>query len=176
MIKANELWLRVWNRKFDWDMEVSQVDSVVNTNTTAIDEFLASSIIRMQGQDFDFFPRISLKRNDPVGRALKNITVRSIYRYRWKATDYIIEIAINRRWASMVTMGRPPKVDFSITIYGEHWDYLSPQRSTLAAENVWGDELDLLFNHVDDAAATGQDRTGQFVGIVQEVREILEEA
>ncbi|KAK7757861.1 hypothetical protein SLS62_000239 [Diatrype stigma] len=172
-----ELSITVLNlgRKFDWDMEVSQVNNAVNTNTTAIDQFLASAIVRMQGHTFDSFPKISLMRNDPVGRALKNIAVKSIYRYRWKATDYMVAIAINRRWASMATMGRPPKVDFSITMYGEHWDQLS-QGSTLAAGNIWGDQLDLLFNDGDDAMATGEDRTRQFVGIVQELQGVLEKA
>lgn len=175
MIRANELWLKAWNRKFDWDMEVSQANNAINTNTTAIDQFLALATVRMQGCDFDCFPKISLMRNDPVGRALQNITVKSLYRYRWKATDYMVEITISRRWASMATMGRPPKVEFSITMYGEHWDQLS-QGSTLAAGDVWGDQLDLLFNDGDDATATGQDRTRQFVGIVQELQDVLEKA
>lgn len=111
-----------------------------------------------------------------MGKALKNVTVKSIYRFRWKATAYIVEIIINRRWTHIHDMGQPPKLDFSITIYGEHWDQLS-RGGTEAAGNAWGDDLDILFNDGENAVvATGQDRVGRFVSVVQDVQSVLEKA
>ena len=148
---------------------------MANINTTAIDQFLASATIRMQGCNFESFPQITLRRNDPVGKALKDVTVKSTYRFRWKTTPYIIEMGINRRWMRVDDMTQPPKIDFSITIYGEHWDQLS-QGGTQAGGNAWGDGLDLLFNDGDNAAATGLDRVSRFVSVVQNVQDVLEKA
>ncbi len=174
MIRTRELWLNPRNRQFDWSIEASRDETMVNTTKKGITEYLASATIHLQGDDFERYPHIVLWGNDMMNHALRNITIKSVYRFRWNTSPYTIEIAINRRWDRISNMRKPPKVDFGITIHDDHWDQRS-QSGTQAAENTWGDDSNLLFKDGNDTAS-GVDRIERFVSVVQGVQDVFENA
>ncbi|RYP23977.1 hypothetical protein DL765_000863 [Monosporascus sp. GIB2] len=161
-------------RKFDWNMEAYR-DEEVDKAITGADRFFTSATIRMQCRGSEAHPHIVLNAKHELAQVFRDVTTRSVYRFRWRTTPYIVEIAINRRWESILAMRQPPKVDFGIAMYGENWDRRS-QRGTQAAEDAWGDELNLLFGDEDGSAEDAEGRVCRFVTVVQEVQDIFEKA
>ncbi|RYP65556.1 hypothetical protein DL771_008254 [Monosporascus sp. 5C6A] len=161
-------------RKFDWNMEAYR-DEEVGKTITGADQYFTSATIHMQCRESEAHPHIILNAKHELAKVFRNVTTRSVYRFRWRTTPYIVEIAINRRWESISAMAQPPKVDFGIAMYGEDWDRRS-QGGTKAAGNAWGDELNLLFGNGDDSAADAEGRVCRFVTVVREVQDIFERA
>ncbi|RYP67026.1 hypothetical protein DL769_005867 [Monosporascus sp. CRB-8-3] len=161
-------------RKFDWNMEAYR-DEEVDKTITGADQYFMSATIRMQCRGSEAHPHIILNANHELAKVFRDVATRSVYRFRWRTTPYIVEIAINRRWESIPAMRQPPKVDFGIAMYGENWDRRS-QRGTRTAGNVWGDELNLLFGDEDGLAEDAEGRVCRFVTVVREVQDIFEKA
>ena len=159
-------------REFDWIIEASREDTPDGASA-AVNQFIISADVRMQGRNFECWPMITLKSNHVIGKALTGITIKSLYQFRWKTTPYIVEITVNRRWVCIKDMKNEPDVDFSITVYGENWN----QGSHSVAQptgNAWGDELELLFSDEENATAAGDERVRRFVGIIQGVRDAID--
>ncbi|RYP34585.1 hypothetical protein DL766_002893 [Monosporascus sp. MC13-8B] len=161
-------------RKFDWNMEAYR-DEEVDKAITGADRYFTSATIRMQCRGSEAHPHIILNTKHKLAKVFRDVTTRSVYRFRWRTTPYIVEIAINRRWESILAMRQPPKVDFGIAMYGENWDRRS-QGGIQAAEDTWGDELNLLFGDEDGSAEDAEGRVCRFVTVVREVQGILERA
>ncbi|RYP45449.1 hypothetical protein DL768_008200 [Monosporascus sp. mg162] len=161
-------------RKFDWNMEAYR-DEEVDKAITGADQYFTSATIRMQCRGSEAHPHIILNAKHELAKVFRNVATKSVYRFRWRKTPYIVEIAINRRWESISAMRQPPKVDFGIAMYGEHWDRRS-QGGTQAAGNAWGDELNLLFGNEDGLAEDAVGRVCRFVIVIREIQDILEKA
>ncbi|RYP88864.1 hypothetical protein DL770_004562 [Monosporascus sp. CRB-9-2] len=161
-------------RKFDWNMEAYR-DEEVDKTITGADQYFTSATIRMQCRGSEAHPHIRLNAKHELAKVFRNVTTKSVYRFRWRTTPYVVEIAINRRWESISAMRQPPKIDFGIAMYGEYWGRRS-QEGTQAAGNAWGDELDLLFGNEDGSAEDAEGRVCRFVTVVREVQDILEKA
>ncbi|RYO85271.1 hypothetical protein DL764_009202 [Monosporascus ibericus] len=161
-------------RKFDWNMEASR-DEEMDKTITGADQYFASATIRMKRRGSETHPDITLNAKHELAKVFRNVTTKSVYRFRWRTTPYIVEIAINRRWESISAMRQLPKVDFGIAMYGEYWDRRS-QGVAQAAGNAWGDELNPLFGNEDGSAEDAEGRVCRFVTVVQEVQDILEKA
>ena len=159
-------------RELDWRIEAFRGEEPAGV-PAGVYQFLTSGDVRMQGRNFERWPKITLKSNHVIGKALTGITIKSLYQFRWKTTPYIVEVVVNRRWARLKSMKKKPDVDFGITVYGEHWNQ-GTQSAAQTVGNVWGDELQLLFSDEGNATAAGDERVRRFVDIVQGVRDAID--
>ncbi|KAL7628190.1 hypothetical protein AAE478_002388 [Parahypoxylon ruwenzoriense] len=162
-------------KELDWKLEAINKEKDAKTFPGAL-QFLNSAKVHVSNldrpHDFDVYPRVALNRHNPIANRFKDVAVKTVYRFRWKATSYIVEIALNHRWddiSGMVSLTRP-MIDLGISIYGEHWD-----SEDEAAGNIWGDELQLLLEGGNGGIVpTGIDRVGNFLQIVRDARDVFD--
>ncbi|OTB01483.1 hypothetical protein M426DRAFT_14368 [Hypoxylon sp. CI-4A] len=164
-------------RNFDWKMEAVNEEKGARTFPEVV-RYLRTAAIELKGLDqphnLNTYPRIKLEPLGAVARDIKEVTVKTLYQFRWKSTSFIVQVAINRRWESLYAMKRerPPTMDLGISIFGSRWD--SEEDDT--AGNIWGDDLqNLLDRGPTGAAAGGTDRVAYFLQMVREIRDALEQ-
>lgn len=139
--------------------------------TRQFDKFFESAKVNIGGSGLQCRPYISqLRTLDPVGSALTNVTIKSLHQFRWKATPYVVEISINRRWPNLRDMmaSKKPNEDFGIKVYDRRWE----KEGQFTA---WGDDFEILFSGVG-LAAGGEDRVRRFAEVVRDIEEALEKA
>ncbi|KAI5920763.1 hypothetical protein F4810DRAFT_713132 [Camillea tinctor] len=163
--------LRVTNvsleRNLDWKLEAISED-LDNKKSSSVHRYLQTAKILQKDphNGFDAYPEISLSSHHAMAAFFKAVAIKSVYRFDWKSTGYIVEIAINRRWNSIedMTTREEPNIDFNLSIYGESWDDDIQMAKDGAAGNLWGEDLQFLFGD-GDCDAEG--------GLIGKVREFL---
>ncbi|KAI5864974.1 hypothetical protein GGS23DRAFT_594536 [Durotheca rogersii] len=162
-------------KELDWALRAIREEKHAKISQDIV-QYLRSAKVHMEdlgrAHDFDVYPLVALDRRNPIAGKLKDAIMKTVYRFRWKATTYIVEIAVNHRWSDIAAMvGRaPPIIDLGVSIYGQDWD-LDDQ----AAGNIWGEELQFL---LEDGGQTtrpqGVDRVANFLHVVMDVRDTLD--
>ncbi|KAI1814622.1 hypothetical protein GGS20DRAFT_585327 [Poronia punctata] len=132
--------------------------------------------------DLHSYPIVALTPegyNTLQGR-LKSVTMKSIYRYKWKASGYMVEFTINRQWRGITKMSRDPPsdIDFELTMYGGGWDNNSKVKQ--AGETVgkfWHDDLrGLLVGEAGNSASAGVRRVQVLVDTMRDIRNFFDDA
>ncbi|KAI0599299.1 hypothetical protein F4775DRAFT_591416 [Biscogniauxia sp. FL1348] len=161
----------------DWKLEAISED-LDNRKFPRVHRYLQTAKISMKGpnNDFDAYPKISLSSRHELATFFKSVAIKSVYRFDWKATGYIVEIAINRRWGGIEGMTNrvEPDVDLNLSIYGESWDEDVQMARDGAAGNLWGEDLQFLFGH-EDYGEGGEliDRVQGFLAIIRDICDTL---
>lgn len=115
--------------------------------------------------DPSVYPNVALPFNE-TAKKFKNIAVKTIYRFRWKSTSYIVQIAINHRWDSVATMQQLPTVDLGISVTADNWNSVDGD-----AGNNWGNELEFL---LDGHEGGGAERANSFIQTIGEIRDCFD--
>ncbi|KAI8957059.1 hypothetical protein F5Y11DRAFT_352945 [Daldinia sp. FL1419] len=176
---ANPAECNVYNlspgKNLDWQFEAIDVDKGAKT-FPEVNHYLRSAKVELHNSerphDFDVYPSVKLDPSVTVERKIKYVAVKTIYHFRWESTSYIVEIAVNHRWDSIPAMQAEevPKTELGIGIFGEEWDFEDD-----AVGNVWGDELQYLFEAVRGSTAPeGLDRVDHFLRTVGDIRNTLD--
>lgn len=127
----------------------------------------------------DSHPHVRLDPACPVTSRLKTVAVKSVYKWTFGTTPYVLAFSLRRLWAKADDMANnsDPKVDFEITVHLEHWDKSGHLSQLRGGTDDWGGELQKLFG--DEAGASSQsgfDRVGKFLETLYEIGDILEKA
>ncbi|KAI0379690.1 hypothetical protein F5Y04DRAFT_289763 [Hypomontagnella monticulosa] len=162
-------------RNLDWKLEAIDEEKDAKSFPD-VTRYLKSAKMVLSGEDqshdIDVYPRVQLSTADPVAGKIKYVTVKTVYQFRWKATSYITQIAVNHRWSSIPAMnaGKAPTIDLEINVFGEFWD-----GDDDAVGNIWGDELQLLLDAGDSSTTSGSaDRVDIFIQTIKDIRNAIE--
>ncbi|KAI1137072.1 hypothetical protein F5Y05DRAFT_414796 [Hypoxylon sp. FL0543] len=153
---------------FDQERSAKAFPNVVRYLSTAKVHFECPD----RPHDLDVYPRVILATDNLVAGYLKDVAVKTIYRYKWKSSSYIVQVAVNRRWETISAMcsGQVPTVNLSVSFFGEDWDSEGD-----AAGIVWGSELENLLEEGDASMdPKGIDRVAHFLQTVRDVRNVLD--
>ena len=125
--------------------------------------------------NFQVYPRIRLPGNVPIASKLKAVTTKSVYRFYWKGSGYVVQFSINRRWQTIRDMNRknPVETDCDVTIYGETWDEDSRVQAGGTVGKIWGDDLHGLLR---DEEGEELSRVHGLIKKAMEVREFIQGA
>ncbi|KAI1446485.1 hypothetical protein F5Y02DRAFT_417124 [Annulohypoxylon stygium] len=161
-------------RNLDWKLEAIHEDRGEKI-FQEVDKYLGTASIELinsdQPHDLNIYPHIKLDPHNSAAAKIKHVAVKTLYRFRWKQTSYVVEVAINHRWSSIsaMTAGKPSTVDVGISIFGQDWD-----SEDEAAGNIWGDELQHLLEANSHTASGGIDRVDHFIQTIRDVRNALD--
>ncbi|KAI1770945.1 hypothetical protein F4818DRAFT_226430 [Hypoxylon cercidicola] len=162
-------------KKLDWKFEAVTEEKGEKTFPDVV-KYLRSLEFDLRTSnkphDLNVYPRLRPQNGTDyksVAAKLKDAAMKTVYNFRWKSTSYVVQIAVNHRWDSVGAMKRGrPTVDVGMSVFGEYWDL---EEDT--AGNVWGDELQFLLEGDGNAAASGPDRVGNFLQVIQDVRDTV---
>ncbi|KAI0882676.1 uncharacterized protein GGS22DRAFT_190657 [Annulohypoxylon maeteangense] len=162
-------------RNLDWKLEAVNEDKSAKT-FPEVDKYLRTANIELvnldRPHDLDVYPRVKLEPINSVAAKIKDVAVKTLYRFRWKETSYTIEVAVNHRWNSIAAMTAEslPTIDVGVSVFGQDWD--SEEES---AGNIWGDELQHLLEagngHV---TSTGVQRVDNFIQVIRDIRNTID--
>ncbi|KAI1459434.1 hypothetical protein F4805DRAFT_455918 [Annulohypoxylon moriforme] len=162
-------------RNLDWKLEAVNEDKGAKT-FPEVDKYLRTASIELvnldRPHDLDVYPRIKLEPSNSVAAKIKDVAVKTLYRFRWKETSYIVEVAVNRRWDSISAMAAEslPTINVGVSIFGQDWD--SEEES---AGNIWGDELQHLLEAGNGhAASEGIERVDNFIRAIRDIRDTID--
>ncbi|KAI2601799.1 hypothetical protein GGR54DRAFT_53428 [Hypoxylon sp. NC1633] len=160
-------------KNLDWKLEAVNEEKGEKSFPQVV-RYLRSANVTLRTtdrpHDLDVYPRLEFDAH-PIGALLKDVTVKTLYLFKWKTTPYVVQVAINHRWASIAAMrASKPTVDLEMSVFGECWD-----SQDNVAGNIWGDELQLLLEGRDESRrAKGLDRVGDFLQTVRDIRDAFE--
>ncbi|KAH6646507.1 hypothetical protein BKA67DRAFT_669267 [Truncatella angustata] len=133
----------------DWKVETVTGETIKNHGYDSLKSEIRSARIRFSGSsnmhDEDY-PRIHFMENAIKARSLEQVTIRSVFRFRYSPAPYQIEFTIHRTWPNVDAMGRDqetPLTSFGITVYGEHWGETRASEIARTGQG-WGPELENL--------------------------------
>ncbi|KAI3331885.1 hypothetical protein HD806DRAFT_529658 [Xylariaceae sp. AK1471] len=167
-------------RKLDWKITAIPGDEELRA-PLAVQECLETAEAEMQGSrgDFRCYPVVRLTRKHALAEKLKSVAMKSVYRFSWKATGYVVQFTINRRWESVAEMAQEPPhdTDFDLSIYDENWDQDSRVQFGQTLANIWRNDLGgLLRNEAGDATGSALSRVQGLVKTVLNIRVFFEGA
>ncbi|KAK5628190.1 hypothetical protein RRF57_003905 [Xylaria bambusicola] len=115
---------------------------------------------------------IRLLANVPLATKLSSVTTKSIYRFYWKGSGYVLQFTINRRWQTIRDMNTKarPEIDFDVTIYGEDWDQDSRVQAGETVGKIWGDDFQGLLR---DEEGDALNRVQGLIRTVLEIRDFI---
>jgi hypothetical protein len=120
---------------------------------------------------------MTFKNRQRLSSQLNKVAIKSVYRFKYSSTYYVVEFTIRREWENIMAMTdrREPLATFGITVYGEHWG--DTRASDVAKTGRgWGEELEILFSDElaqGSANANGESRVRAFVETINAVRDAL---
>ncbi|KAI0110009.1 hypothetical protein F4814DRAFT_425325 [Daldinia grandis] len=178
-LDANPAEANVYNlslgKNLDWQLEGIEEDKGAKT-FPEVTQYLRSAKVELSNSerphDLNVYPSVKLEPVIAMESKIKNVAVKTIYQFRWKATTYIVEIAAIHRWDSIPAMRAKavPKVELGISIFGENWDSEDD-----VVGNVWGDELQYLLEGLrGETTPKGPDRVDHFLRTIGDIRDALE--
>ncbi|KAF2964508.1 hypothetical protein GQX73_g9071 [Xylaria multiplex] len=167
-------------RNLGWEMVAMPGDGRVRASP-AVQQYLKLGQATFTGQSSEFraYPSVRLPQKYSLAEKFKSVTIKSIYRYSWKGTGYVVQFTINRRWQSIRDMNHkaPMSTDFDVSIYGDNWDQDSRVQAGETVGKIWGDDLrGLLPNEATDAARSALSRVEGLLGTILEIRDFFESA
>ncbi|KAI1276646.1 hypothetical protein F5Y07DRAFT_399095 [Xylaria sp. FL0933] len=143
----------------------------------AVKQYLKRGVVELQGNGFNLYPAIRLPEASPLATKLKEVTIKTIYRFRWKQSSYVVQFMINRRWKNIRQMNTktPPDIDFDVTIYAENWEGDSRVPAGETVGKRWGDELQgLLLDEAGDEIRCALSRVQGLVRTILDIRDFFE--
>ncbi|KAI0839019.1 hypothetical protein F5Y06DRAFT_303563 [Hypoxylon sp. FL0890] len=162
-------------KNLDWKLEATNEERDTKAFPNII-RYLERAKVDLRGLDrphnFDVYPRVKLPTNNPVAASLKDVAVKTVYRFKWRTTPYVVQITVNHRWESISAMcaEKMPTIDLGVSIFGEDWDSEDD-----VAGIVWGDELQYLLEGGNGGTAPkGIDRVANFLQTIRDIRNVLE--
>ncbi|KAI1214015.1 uncharacterized protein F4807DRAFT_449432 [Annulohypoxylon truncatum] len=162
-------------RNLDWKFEAVNEDKGAKS-FPEVDKYLQTANIELvnvdRPHDLDVYPRVKLEPINPVAAKIKDVAVKTLYRFRWKQTSYVVEVAVNHRWSSIsaMTAEKSSTIDVGVSVYGQDWD--SEDES---AGNIWGDELQYLLEAGNGhTASRGIERVDNFIRVIRDIRNTLD--
>jgi hypothetical protein len=72
--------------------------------------------------------------------------LRSIYEYQFKESEYVVEIAIYRRWGNHQRAHLKPELQSSVSLYHRVWDEQTASIEGSTDERKWDRQLKVFFN------------------------------
>ncbi|KAI0815679.1 hypothetical protein GGR55DRAFT_699531 [Xylaria sp. FL0064] len=165
-------------RTIDWKVVGNPGDEKQGASP-AVKQYLKRAVVELQGSrdGFSLYPAIRLPEASPLATKLKRVTTKTIYRFRWKQSSYVVQFTINRRWESIRQMNTktPPDIDFDVTIYAENWEGDSRVPAGETVGKRWGDELQgLLLDEAGDATGCALSRVQGLVRTILDIRDFFE--
>ncbi|KAI0450157.1 hypothetical protein F5B21DRAFT_508503 [Xylaria acuta] len=161
-------------RKLDWKIAAMPGDEKTSASL-AVKQYLEKGRVVMQGtsNDFQCYPAVRLPEAHALSNKLKPVVTKSIYRFGWKRTGYIVQFTINRRWQSIRDMNRqaPMETDFDVTIYADNWDQDSRVQAGETVGKIWGADLQGLLR---DEVGDGQSRVQGLVKTILDIRDFFD--
>ncbi|KAF3060045.1 hypothetical protein GL218_05044 [Daldinia childiae] len=178
-LDANPAEANIYNlslgKNLDWQLEGIEKDKGAKT-FPEVTQYLRSAKAELlnseRPHDLNVYPSVKLEPFIAVESKIKYVAVKTIYQFRWKATTYIVEIAVNHRWDSINAMRAKavPKIELGISIFGEDWE----EEDDMVG-NVWGDELEyILEGPRGETTPKGPDRVDHFLRTIGNIRDALE--
>ncbi|TGJ78381.1 hypothetical protein E0Z10_g10378 [Xylaria hypoxylon] len=167
-------------RSLDWNMVAMPGDEKIRASS-AVTQYLGLGQAELKDScdDFHSYPAVRLPGQYPMAKKLKSVTIKSIYRYNWKRTGYVVQFTINRRWESIHKMNRkaPTDTDFDVTIYADNWDLDSRVQAGETVGKIWGDDLrGLLRDETGDATGSALSRVQGLIETILDIRDFFESA
>ncbi|KAI1304717.1 hypothetical protein F5Y03DRAFT_165966 [Xylaria venustula] len=165
-------------RDIDWKI-VGKPGDEKNRASRAVQQYLEGGKAELQGScnDFRAYPRIVLHGPPSMATKLGSLTIKSIYRFSWKGSEYVVQLAINRKWKTIRAMNTkaPPETDFDVTIFAENWDQDSRVQAGETVGKIWGNELQgLLRAGAGDAEGCAIGRVQELIRTILDIRDFFE--
>ncbi|KAK6066135.1 hypothetical protein SCUP234_12217 [Seiridium cupressi] len=170
---------------FDWKIETVPDAAIKHAGYRPFEAEVRAATVQFpskQARDEDF-PRLHFQSPAIKAQELREVAIRSVFRFRYSPAPYQVEFTIRRTWPNVKAMANnryEPVTTFGITVYGEDWG------ETRATEIVqtgqgWGQELEHLFRdspgsthgNESDVRASGEERVQAFVNIIRDIRRAL---
>ncbi|KAI1115181.1 hypothetical protein F5Y14DRAFT_450271 [Nemania sp. NC0429] len=160
-------------RNLDWKLTATIGDKKAQAST-AVKQYLGMGHAELQGSrnDFRCYPSVELPSDSPLTNKLKSITMKSVYRFSWKGTGYVVQFTINRRWPDIRGMHRGPPMgtDFDVIVYGQNWEDDCRAGAGQTVGKIWGKDLRGLLR--DEDGDTSGCALGRVQGLIRSVTEI----
>ncbi|TRX98194.1 hypothetical protein FHL15_000839 [Xylaria flabelliformis] len=161
-------------RKLDWKIVATPRDEKVGVPST-VKKYLEMGQAVMQGSSINFrcYPTIRLPKSNALANKLKPVATKSIYRFGWRRTGYVLQFTINRRWQCIREMENqaPMETDFDVTIYADNWDQDSQVQAGETVGKIWGADLQGL---LQDEVGDGLSRVQGLIKTILDIRDFLE--
>ncbi|GAP90328.2 hypothetical protein SAMD00023353_4600800 [Rosellinia necatrix] len=165
-------------RKLDWKIAAMPGDDKVGVSST-IKQYLSMGHTTMQGPHHDIhcYPVTSLPENHTLANKLKSVAMKSIYRFSWKGTGYVVQFTINRRWQSIREMNRktPKDTDFNVIIYADNWERDSRVPAGKTVGKIWGSDLQgLLRDETGGIEGCASSRVQGLIETILDIRDFFD--
>ncbi|KAI0109634.1 hypothetical protein GGR51DRAFT_558326 [Nemania sp. FL0031] len=173
---ANESMKCILTRIKKLDLRVIATAGDENLRTSiAVKKYLEKGQVVLRGSrdDFRCYPVVRLPAHEILTNKFKSVAVKSIYKFYWRTTGYVVQFTINRRWKSIRELNRKaePDTDFDVVVYAGNWDSDSRTQPGGTVAKVWGDDLGGLLRDEDGDALN---RVQALVKIILEIRDFFE--
>ncbi|KAI1327574.1 hypothetical protein F5Y16DRAFT_399356 [Xylariaceae sp. FL0255] len=158
----------------DWTIEAKpHVEE--GTVPSGLRDYLARAQVVTEGDrtDFHIYPQVILSHTHALAREIESVRIRSVFRYFWTITGYVVKFTIDRHWASIkaMTQGAEPTTTFEVTICGEHWGDQTSKPPEMTVRELWGDNLEgLLCDESGEPDGTAASRVRGLLTTVQDIR------
>jgi hypothetical protein len=138
---------------------------------------MGQAMLRGPRNDFRCYPEVRLPENHTLATKLRSVVLKSMYRFSWKGTGYVVQFTINRRWQSIREMNRqaPMDTDFDVTIYAQNWDEDSRVKPGETVGKIWEKDLrGLLCDEGSNATGCALDRVRGLIKTILDIRDFFE--
>ncbi|KAM0806862.1 hypothetical protein AB5N19_07201 [Seiridium cardinale] len=170
---------------FDWKIETVPDAAIKHAGYRPFEAEVRAATVQFPGNQArdEYFPRLHFQSPAIKAQELREVAIRSVFRFRYSPAPYQVEFTIRRTWPNVKAMANnryEPVTTFGITVYGEDWG------ETRATEIVqtgqgWGQELEHLFRdspgsthgNESDVRVSGEERVQAFVNIIRDIRRAL---
>ncbi|KAJ2987684.1 hypothetical protein NUW58_g4369 [Xylaria curta] len=165
-------------RNVDWKITALPGDEKGRVSP-AVKQYLEMGQATLQGSPSDLhsYPAVRLPENFALATKLKSVATKSVYRFSWKGSGYIVQFTINRRWSSIHDMHRQPptETDFDLTIYADNWDEDSRVRAGETVRKIWGSDLGGLLRD-EDATGCALSRVQGLINTMLDIRDFFDDS
>ncbi|KAI1435043.1 hypothetical protein GGR50DRAFT_703541 [Xylaria sp. CBS 124048] len=164
-------------RDIDWKITVTASNENVPT-PPAVEAFLKTGRAELRGDPYDFhcYPTVSFGTQGTLAARLSRPTMKSIYRFNWKNSGYVVQLTINRQWRNFLEASQkkePRGKSFEVTIYADNWDADSRVMVGQAVGSSWGDDLQgLLRAGGRNASGSALDAPSRVKGLIETILEV----
>lgn len=170
----------ILTRRMDWEIELI-TDNALPVNEVpapmlkmAMESVTTTTPVELDSTGLEY-PKV--KPHAPSGATIDGIVVRTVAEYALKASGYVLQLAVYRRW----TPSNPQEVELSagVTMYHRDWDYHTRDLDGTLEARHWDDPLKLFFGHYADPtreAVEGSKGVENFLQDVEYIRDCLVDA
>jgi hypothetical protein len=161
---------------FDWKMETVH-NKELDTVNPGVENYLTSATLSISDQGIDSYPRVAFAKNHVLSNWVHTATIKSLYRYRWRTTSYLVEMTVNRRWPELPAMlDEAPTTDFEVSMYDENWNQDLLSEGAPLAETARGERQNGLSTITDSESRKVMNQVLELVRTTREVGKVLSRA